>query len=133
MNIFLLESSNLWHSKLIHINYDSLHKLINLNHIPTSQINFKHKCKICIETKMTRLSFQKNERKTKHLDMIHINMCNLKFTPTREDNKYFITFVDDSIKQYYVYLLNYIVTPVGEYYKMIKSNRDGEYVTPIGE
>lgn len=65
MNIFLLESSNLWDGKLIHINYDYLQRLINLNHIPISQINFKHKCKTCIKAKMTRLSFQKKKMKEK--------------------------------------------------------------------
>ena len=33
-SIYILESSNLWHGRLGHINYDTLHRLINLNHIP---------------------------------------------------------------------------------------------------
>ena len=32
---YMLESSNLWHSRLGHVNYDTLRRLINLNHIPT--------------------------------------------------------------------------------------------------
>ena len=39
---YIHESSNLWHSKLGHVNYDTFHKLINLNHIPTFQINAKY-------------------------------------------------------------------------------------------
>ena len=38
---YILESSNLWHDRLRHVNYDTLHKLINLNHIPTFQIDAK--------------------------------------------------------------------------------------------
>ena len=32
---YMLESSNLWHGRLGHVNYGTLRKLINLNHIPT--------------------------------------------------------------------------------------------------
>ena len=46
---YILESSNLWHDRLRHVNYDTLRKLINLNHILTFQIDAKHKCKTCVE------------------------------------------------------------------------------------
>ena len=41
---YLLESSNLWHCRLEHVNFNSLRKLINMKHIPNFQINLKHKC-----------------------------------------------------------------------------------------
>ena len=96
--VYVLESSNLWHGKLGHVNYGSLKRLINLNHIPTFHIDIKHKCKTCFEAKMTRLSFQTIERNTKPLNMIHSDICDLKFSPTRGDSKYFITFVDYNTK-----------------------------------
>ena len=34
---YILKSSNIWHGRLGHVNYDTLRKLINLNHIPTFQ------------------------------------------------------------------------------------------------
>ena len=43
--------------------------------------------------------------KIEPLDLIHSNICDLKFVQTRCVNKYFITFVDNSIKYCYVYLL----------------------------
>ena len=79
--------------------------LINLNHIPTFQIYAKHKCEICVEAKLTRSYFQGVERHTKPLDLIHSDICDLKIVQTRGGNKYFITFVDDSTKYCYVYLL----------------------------
>ena len=103
--VSVLESSNLWHDRLERVNYGSLKRLIKLNHIPTFQIDIKHKCETCVEVKMTRLSFKTIERNTKHLDMIHSDICDLKFAPTRGGNKYFITFVDDSTKYCYVYFL----------------------------
>ena len=102
---YILKSSNLWHDRLGHVNYDTLRRLINLNYIPTFQIDAKHKCKTCVETKLTRSSFQSVEKHTEPLDLIHSDLCDLKFVQTGGDNKYFITFVDDSTKYYYVYLL----------------------------
>ena len=102
---YLLESSSLWHGRLGHVNYGSLRRLINLSHIPTFQVDNNNKCETCVEAKMTRSSFQTIERNTEPLDMIHSDICDLKFAPTRGGNKYFITFVDDSTKYCYVYLL----------------------------
>ena len=102
---YLIESSTLWHGRLGHVNYDSIRRLINLNLIPDFQIDTKHKCQTCVEAKLTRSSFQTIERNTEPLDLIHSDICDLKFVQTRGGNKYFITFVDDSTKYYYVYLL----------------------------
>ena len=102
---YMLESSNLWHGTLGHVNYDTLRRLINLNHIPTFQIDAKHKCETCVEEKLTRSSFQSVERHTEPLDLIHSEICDLKFVQTRCGNKYFINFVDDRTKYCYVYLL----------------------------
>ena len=95
---YMLESSNLWHSRLGYVNYDTLRRFINLNHIPTFQIDAKHKCETCVEAKLTRSSFKGVERHTKPLDLIHSDIYDLKFVQTRGGNKYFITFVDDSTK-----------------------------------
>ena len=53
---YILESSNLWHGSLGHVNYDTICRLINLNHIPTFQINAKHKCETCVEAKLVKPS-----------------------------------------------------------------------------
>ena len=102
---YILESSNLRHGRLGHDYYDTLRRLINLNHKPIFQIDSKHKCETCVEAKLTKSSFQSVERHIEPLDLIHSYICDLKFVQTRGGNKYFITFVDDSIKYYYVYLL----------------------------
>ena len=48
-SVYLIESSNLWHGRLGHVNYDTLRRLINLEHIPTFHIDSKHKCGTCVE------------------------------------------------------------------------------------
>ena len=93
---YMLESSNLCHSRLGHVNYDTLRRLINLNHIPTFQIDEKHEYETCVEAKLTRSSFKGVERHTEPLDLIHSDIWDLKFVQTRGGNKYFITFVDNS-------------------------------------
>ena len=144
--VYVLESSNLWHGKLGHVNYGYLKKLINLNHILTFHIDIKHKCETYGEAKMTRLSFQMTKRNTEPLDMIHSDICDLKFAP-RGGNKYFITFVDDSTKYCYVYLLKSkdealekfilykteVENQLSGKIKLIRSDRGGEYVTHVGD
>ena len=136
----ILESSNLWHGRLGHVNYDTLRGLINLNHIPTFQIDAKHKCETCVEAKLTKSSFQSVERHTKPLDLIHSDICDLKFVQTKGGNKYFITFVDDSTKYCYVYLLKskdeaiekfVLYKSEVEKIKVLRSDRSGEYESPF--
>ena len=75
----MLESSNLWHGRLGHANYNTLRRLIYLNHIPAFQIDSKHKCETCAKAKLIKSSFQSIERHIEPLDLIHSNICDLKF------------------------------------------------------
>ena len=102
---YLLESPNLWHARLGHMNFDTLRRLSAKEYIPKLNIDSKYKCETCVEAKLTRSSFKRVERNTKVLDLIHTDICDLKFAPTRGGNKYFITFVDDCTKYCNIYLL----------------------------
>ena len=85
-SVYLLKSSNLWHGRLGHVNYDTLRRLINLDRIPSFQIDLKHKCEICVKAKLTRSSFQTIKRNTEPLELIHSDVCDLKFIQTRGGN-----------------------------------------------
>ena len=144
---YLLESSNVWHGRLGHVNFNSIRHLIKLNNIPKFHIDSNHKCKTCVEAKLTRSSFKSVERKTEPLDMIHTDVCDLKSIPTRGGNKYFITFIDDSTKYCYVYLLkskdeaidkfnlykNEVENQLNKKIKVVRSDRGGEYVSPFAD
>ena len=146
-SIYMLESSNVWHSRLGHVNYDTLRRLINLNHIPKFHIDSNHKCETCVEAKLTRSSFKSIERNNEPLNLIHSDICDLKFVQTRGGNKYFITFVDDSTKYCYVYLLKSkdeaiekfilykteVENQLNKKIKVLRSDRGGEYESPFGE
>ena len=116
-------------------------KLINLNHIPTFQIDANHKCETCVEAKLTRSSFQSVEKHIKPLDLIHSYICDLKLVQTRGGDKHFITFVNDSTKYCYVYLLkskdeaiekfvlykNEVENQLNKKIKVLRSDRGCEY------
>ena len=81
------------------------------------------------------------------MDLIHSDVCDLKSNQTRDGYKYFITFVDDSTRFCYVYLLKSKDEAIEKFelyktevenqlkgkIKVIRSDRGGEYVSPFGE
>ena len=92
---YMLESSNVWHGRLGHVNYDTLRRLINMECLSKFKIDPNHKCEICVESKLTRTSFQSIERSSEPLELIHLDICDLKFIQTRGGKKYFLTLIDD--------------------------------------
>ncbi|GJT45154.1 retrovirus-related pol polyprotein from transposon TNT 1-94 [Tanacetum coccineum] len=144
---YLIESSNVWHGRLGHVNFNSMHHLIKFNSIPNYHIDSKYKCDTCVEAKLTRSSFKSVERKTEPLDMIHTDICDLKSLPIKGANKYFTTFIDDCIKYCYIYLLKSedeaidkfvlyktkVENQLGKKIKGVRSDRGGEYVSPFAD
>ena len=143
---YLIESSSIWHGRLGHVNYDSIRCLIQLNNLPKFHVNSKHKCEIYVEAKLTRSLFPSVERNTEPLELIHSDICDLKFVQTCGGNKYFITFIDDSTRYCYVYLLKSkddaiekfalykqeVENQLNKKIKMIRSGHGGEYIEPFG-
>ena len=144
---YMLESSNVWHGRLGHVNYDTLHRLTNMECLPNFKIDPNHKCEICVESKLTRTSFQSIERSSEPLELIHLDICDLKFIQSRGGNKYFLTLIDDCIRYCYVYLLrskdealemfqhfkNEVENQLDRNIKVIRSDRGGEYEAPFGD
>ena len=143
---YMLESSNVWHGRLGHVNYNILRRLINMKCLPKFKIDPNHKCEICVESKLARTSFQSIERSSEPLELIHSNICDLKFIQTRGGKKYFLTLIDDCIRYCYVYLLrnkdealemfkhfkNEVENQLDRKIKVIRSYRGGEYEAPFG-
>ncbi|GKB35566.1 retrovirus-related pol polyprotein from transposon TNT 1-94 [Tanacetum coccineum] len=144
---YLIESSNVWHARLGHVNFNSLRRLIKFNSIPNCHIDSKYKCETCVEAKLTRTSFKSVKRTTEPLDMVHTDICDLKSLPMKGGNKYFIMFIDDCTKYCYVYLLkskdeaidkfvlykNEVENQLGKKIKVIRSDGGGEYVSPFAD
>ena len=142
----IVESTNVWHGRLGHVNFNSLRRILKLNHIPFDEIQKHNKCETCAEAKTTRAIFPNAFRNTKPLDLVHSDVCDLSATPSRGGNEYFITFVDDCTKYCYVYLMKSKDESVHKFalfkkevenqlekkIKVIRSDRGGEYVAPFG-
>ena len=75
---YLLESSNLWHVRLGHVNYGSLRRLINMECLPKFNIDSNHKFEVCVEAKLSKTLFHSIERSTEPLELIHSDICDFK-------------------------------------------------------
>ncbi|GKC97679.1 zinc finger, CCHC-type containing protein [Tanacetum coccineum] len=60
------------------------------------------KCKTCMLTKITKNPFQNVKRKTKVLELIHSDLCDLHSTPSLGNKKYFVTFIDDALSNLFL-------------------------------
>ena len=119
-------------------------KTINLEVLPNFECN-KSKCQTCVESKYAKHPYKSVERNSNPLDLIHIDICDMKSTPSRGGKKYFITFIDDCTRYCYVYLLNSkdeaidafrkykteVENQLEKKIKMIRSDRGGEYESPF--
>lgn len=144
---YMLESSNVWHGRLGHVNYDALRRLVNMECLPKCSFDSNIKCETCVEAKLTRTSFHSIERTSEPLQLIHSDICDLKFVQTKGGKKYFLTFIDDCTRYCYVYLLrskdealemfkhykNEVENQLDKKIKVIRSDRGGEYESPFGE
>jgi arginyl-tRNA--protein-N-Asp/Glu arginylyltransferase len=63
------------------------------------------KCEICIQAKITKKPFPKAERNSQILELGRSDICELNGNLTRGGKRYFITFIDDSSRYTYVYLI----------------------------
>ena len=100
---YLLESDNLWHARLGHVNYKSLQKMINMEILPKFECN-KSKCQVCVESKFSKHPYNSVERNYEPLDLIHTDICDMKSIPSHGGKKYYITFIDDCTRYCYVYI-----------------------------
>ncbi|KAF3636980.1 hypothetical protein FXO37_25158 [Capsicum annuum] len=81
---YLLESYDLWHECLGHVNYKTLRKLINLEVLPNFECN-KSKYQTCVEAKYAKHPYKSVERNSNPLDLTHTDICDIKSTPSREN------------------------------------------------
>ena len=101
---YIVESFDIWHACLAHLNFRSLkyiakHNLISYNNYDNKQ------CEICIQAKITKKPFPKADRNTQLLDLVHYDICEYNGILTRGGKRYFITFIDDCSRYTYVFLI----------------------------
>jgi hypothetical protein len=146
MNNVISNESYIWHSRLCHINFGCVLRLENLNLIPKFDLVKGSKCQVCVQSKQPRKPHKTAEaRNLAPLDLIHSDLCEMNEILTKGGKQYFITFIDDSTRFCYVYLLKskdealyYFKTYKAEVenqlerkIKRLRSNRGGEYFQVI--
>ncbi|XP_039141238.1 uncharacterized protein LOC120278531 [Dioscorea cayenensis subsp. rotundata] len=141
---YIVESVNLWHGRLGHVNIASIKRLKNLNLIPAVNVNEFSKCSVCVEAKFAKKPFKSVEnRNSKLLELIHTDLADFKNTISKGGKKYYVTFIDDFSRYTKVYLLR-SKDEAGEMFlkyktevenqldrkiKRVRSDRGGEYNT----
>ena len=139
--VYILKSPfKLWHARLSHVNYGSIRYMSWHGLIPCTIGSFG-KCEICIQAKMTKKPFPKNERTTETLELVHSDICELNGHLTKGGNKYFITFIDDHSRFTHVYLMRtkdqafdmfkcyktLVENQLEKKIKILRNDRGGEY------
>lgn len=89
----------LWHSRLGHVNFNSMN-LLSKNRMAYGLPTFTHPkdvCKGCLMSKQARHLFPSHSdfSAKERLELIHGDICGPISPPTRSGNKYFLLFVDD--------------------------------------
>jgi hypothetical protein len=136
------DESDLWHSRFWHASFGCLMRLANLNLIPKFSLVKKSKCHVCVESKQPCKPHKAAEaRNLAPLELVHSVLCEMNGILTNGGKRYFLTFIDDSTRFCYVYLLktkdeafNYFKTYKVEVenqlqrkIKRLRSDRGGEY------
>ena len=105
-NVINVDESNIWHSRLCHINFGCMMRLANLSLIPKFTFVKNSKCHICVESKQTRKSHKAAEaRSLAHLELSHSYLCEINDVLTKGGKRYFMILIDDCTRFCYIYLL----------------------------
>ncbi|KAK4386389.1 hypothetical protein Sango_2509500 [Sesamum angolense] len=78
---YLVESINIWHGRLGHVNYASIKRLKHMNIINTLDASECAKCSVCVEAKFVKKPFKPiTHKSTTLLELIHSDLADFKNT-----------------------------------------------------
>ena len=124
-----IDKSLLWDGRLGHINFRRMHEMSKDGLIPPFDISVD-KCKTCMLTKIPKQPFPNVVRKSNVLDLIHSDICDFHAIPSLGNKKYVVTFIDDSTRFCYVYLLH-SKNEALEKFKIYKSEVELQLSIPV--
>jgi hypothetical protein len=101
-----VNETNVWHSRLCHINFGCITHLAGLNLISKFDLVKGSKCRVCVESKQPRKPHKAaTARDLAPLELIYSDLCKMNGELTKYGKRYFITFIDDYTIFCHVYLL----------------------------
>ena len=145
-NVINVDETNVWHSRLCHVNFGCMMRLANLSLIPKFTFVKNSKCHVCVESKQTRKPHKTAEaRSLAPLELIHSDLCEMNGVLTKGGKKYFMTLIDDSTRFCYIYLLKSkdealhyfkiykaeVENQLERKIKRVRSDRGGEYFSNL--
>jgi hypothetical protein len=105
-NVMNNSESNVWHSRLYHINFGCMAQLANLSLIPKCTLVKGSKCHVCVESKQPHKPHTAAEaRDLAPLELICSDLCEMNGELTKGGKRYFMTLIDDCTRFCTIYLL----------------------------
>jgi hypothetical protein len=78
VNFVMNDESNVWHSRLCHVNFGYMMRLPSLSLIPKFTSVKKSKCYVCVESKQTRKPHKTDEaRNLAPLELVHSDLSKM--------------------------------------------------------
>jgi hypothetical protein len=88
--------TNVWHSRICHINFGCMTRLAGLNLIPKFNLVKSSKCHVCVESKQPHKPHKAvAARNLAPLELIHSDIYEMNGELTKGGKRYFLTFIDD--------------------------------------
>jgi transposase InsO family protein len=138
----MIDESNVWHSRLCHVNFGCMMRLASLSLITKFTSVKNSKCHVCVESKQTRKPHKTAEaRNLAPLELVHSDLREMNGVLTKGGKRYFMTLIDDSTRFCYIYLLKSkdeglhyfkiyrveVENQLERKIKQLRSDRGGEY------
>ncbi|MCO5572076.1 hypothetical protein L7F22_025827 [Adiantum nelumboides] len=143
-----MKDSELWHARFGHVGYGSLMTLQRHNMVhdlSLLEMPPRHVCEGCVLGKMHKFAFLQDGlvRGTQKLQLVHNDVCGPMRMPSVGNSLYFVTFIDDFSRFFWVYplkaksdvfaIFQHYVTMVenetGCKVQTLRTDRGGEYMS----
>ena len=139
-----LPSTGLWHGRLGHMSQKGMKQLCRLGYLPVLEYDDFPFCEHCIYGKHTRSTSPPLKRSpVDQLELVHSDVCGPMPHKSLGGNLYFVTFIDDSTRKVWIYLLKkkdevfaalqkflaLVENQSGKKVKALRSDNGGEYVS----
>ncbi|KAA3468952.1 pleiotropic drug resistance protein 3-like [Gossypium australe] len=103
------DGTDLWHKRLGYVNYRSLDMLYKHGLVENMSkvVERTTVCEVCQLVKQKKLSFSVNKawQATEKLYLVHTDVCGLIKTASLSNSRYFILFMDDYTRYYWLRIL----------------------------
>nr|AAT58810.1 putative polyprotein [Oryza sativa Japonica Group] len=120
------DETNVWHSRLCHINFGLMSRLSSMCLIPKFSIVKGSKCHSCVQSKQPHKPHKAaEERNLAPLELLHSDLCEMNGVLTKGGKRYFMTLIDDATRFCYVYLLK-TKDEALDYFKIYKAEVENQ-------